>query len=603
MTGFTDSRREFLLKTLSLALASGLCACRSVGRQRRELTRSRDRIGGEDAHVIIEEGIVVVDGRKAHATTVNASVPGPLVRLQEGEDAVLSVTNLLDEDSSIHWHGLILPANMDGVPGVSFAGIKPGETFTHRFPVRQSGTYWYHSHSGLQEQTGVFGALIIEPTVPEPYAYDRDYVVLLSDWTFEDPHKILARLKKQSGYYNFQKRTLGELVHDASRDGLGTALAERMAWAKTRMDPTDIADITGHTYTYLMNGRSPGDNWTGLFQPGERIRLRFINAAAASYFDVRIPGLEMVVVQADGQNVQPIAVDEFRIAIAETLDVIVQPTADRAFTVFAEAMDRSGYARGTLAPSADMQAAVPPRRPRPLLTVADMGMGGMSMGDMGSGPGMEHGMAGRAPTPEMPAGHPGSGPHRESAMGKSSNEGVMHGPDHHGAGNSMVAMMSKSRLHEPGVGLEDAGHRVLVYGDLRGLQQIEDDRLPAREIELHLTGNMERYMWSFDGKKFSEVDGPIRFVYGERLRLTLVNDTMMNHPIHLHGMWMELDVGAGRYNPRKHTVNVKPAERLSVNITADAPGNWAFHCHILYHMEMGMFRVVSVTDADQEESQ
>ena len=602
MTGSTDSRREFLSKALSIALASGLYGCRSVGRQRRELTRSRDRVGDEDAHVAIENGTIVVDGREARATTVNTSVPGPLVRLQEGEDAVLSVTNLLDEDSSIHWHGLILPADMDGVPGVSFAGIKPGETFTHRFPVRQSGTYWYHSHSGLQEQTGVFGALIIDPATPEPYAYDRDYVILLSDWTFEDPHKILARLKKQSGYYNFQKRTLGDLVHDASRDGLSTALADRMAWAKMRMDPTDIADITGHTYTYLMNGLSPGDNWTGLFQAGERIRLRFINAAAASYFDVRIPGLEMVVVQADGQNVQPIAVDEFRIAIAETLDVIVQPTADRAFTVFAEAMDRSGYARGTLAPSADMQAAVPPRRPRPLLTMADMGMGGMSMSDMGSGPGMEHGMAERAQTPEMPSGHPDSGPHRESTMGKNSSEGVMHGPDHHGAGNSMVAMMSKSRLHEPGIGLEDAGHRVLVYGDLRGLQQIEDERLPAREIELHLTGNMERYMWSFDGKKFSEVDGPIRFVYGERLRLTLVNDTMMNHPIHLHGMWMELDVGAGRYNPRKHTVNVKPAERLSVNITADAPGNWAFHCHILYHMEMGMFRVVSVTDADQEES-
>ena len=592
-----DSRREFLSRGLAFALASGLYSCRSENRKQVELTGARNRIGDEDAHVVIENGVVLIDGREVVTTTVNASIPGPLVRLQQGEDAVLSVTNLLNEDSSIHWHGLILPADMDGVPGVSFAGISAGDTFTHRFPVRQAGTYWYHSHSGLQEQTGVFGPMIIDPAEPDPYAYDRDFVVMLSDWTFENPHTILARLKKQSGYYNFQKRTLADLLDEADQKGLGATLAERMAWAKMRMDPTDIADITGHTYTYLMNGMSPADNWSELFQPGERIRLRFINAAAASYFDVRIPGLEMVVVAADGQNIQPIAVDEFRIAIAETIDVIVSPTADRAFTIFAEAMDRSGYARGTLAPRMGMQAAVPSRRERPLLTMADMGMG-----KMGHGAGMQEEMVESAGAEGMHAGHLNSDQERQTAMSMNSGDEKMHGPDHHGMGNSMVAMASKSRLHEPGIGLEDAGHRVLVYGDLRGLQQVEDERLPAREIELHLTGNMERYMWSFDGKKFSEVEGPISFVYGERLRLTLVNDTMMNHPIHLHGMWMELDVGAGRYNPRKHTVNVKPAERLSVNITADAPGNWAFHCHILYHMEMGMFRVVSVTDAEQEES-
>lgn len=601
MTHWSATRRSFLRNTLALAIAAGSYGCRSVGRSRLHLSRARERIGNEDAHVVIEYSTLIIDGREAEVTALNASVPGPLVRLREGDDAVLSVTNLLDEDSSIHWHGLLLPAGMDGVPGVSYAGIQPGETFTHRFPVRQSGTYWYHSHSGLQEQTGVFGPLIIDPASSDPYEYDLDYVITLSDWTFEDPHKILARLKKQSGYYNFQKRTLGDLIHDASQDGLGNALADRMEWAKMRMDPTDIADITGHTYTYLLNGLSPADNWTGLFRPGDRIRLRFINAAAASYFDVHIPGLEMTVVQADGQNVEPVTVDEFRIAIAETLDVIVQPTVDSAFTVFAEAMDRSGYARGTLAPMAGMQAEVPTRRPRPLLTMADMGMGGMGgMGDMNEMPGMDHGT--QRP-PEMPSEHDLHGrPDMEAmpSMSEDPGDGVKHGPDHHGPGNSMVAMMSKSRLHEPGVGLEDAGHRVLVYGDLRSLDRNVDERAPAREIELHLTGNMERYMWSFDGKKFSEVDGPILFEYGERLRLTLVNDTMMNHPIHLHGMWMELDVGAGIYNPRKHTVNVKPAERLSVNITADAPGNWAFHCHILYHMEMGMFRVVSVVGAGSE---
>lgn len=536
-----------------------------------------------------------IAGRAAAAMTINGSLPGPLVRMQEGQTVTLNVTNQLEEDTSIHWHGILLPANMDGVPGVSFGGIKPGETFTYRYPVTQSGTYWYHSHSGLQEPSGVYGPLIIDPQDPDPIVYDRDYVVLLSDWTFEDPYRVAARLKKQGGYYNFQKQTVQDFMHEGAEQGWWPTVANRLAWGRMRMDPTDIADVTGYTYTYLLNGLPPGANWTALFRPGERIRLRFINSAAMTYFDIRIPGLKMTVVQADGQNVQPVTVDEFRIAVAETYDVIVEPQEERAYTLFAENIDRSGYARGTLAPRQGMAAPLPERRSRPLLTMADMGMDGMKGMDMkgvdrvsANRGGMSHHMHGMDMSSDSMQKSP------------SLNTSVMHGPDDHGPGNSMVAMMSRSRLNEPGIGLENTGTRVLVYSDLRSLTPGADRRAPDREIELHLTGNMERYMWSFDGKKFSEVDGLIPFHYGERLRLTMVNDTMMDHPIHLHGMWMELDNGAGLHKPKKHTINVKPAERLSVEITVDALGKWAFHCHLVYHMEMGMFRIVAVTQQQKE---
>ncbi len=533
----------------------------------------------------------------ARATAINGSVPGPLLRFREGDTATLRVTNELDEDTSIHWHGILLPPHMDGVPGVSFDGIPAGETFTYQFELGQSGTYWYHSHSGFQEQTGVYGPLIIDPADSDPVEYDREYVVVLGDWTFADPNGILAKLKKMGGYYNFQRRTVGDFFSDTGDRGLGAATSERLRWGAMRMDATDIADVTGHTYTYLINGMPPTANWTGLFVPGERVRLRFINAGAATYFDVRIPGLDMTVVQADGQNVQPVTVDEFRIAIAETYDVIVRPTEDRAYTLFAETMDRSGYASGTLAPQEGMSAPLPERRPRPVRTMADMGM------DMS---GMEMDMSSAAmETSEEAAAHAGHampmpGMEEDASMGPSS-EPVAHGPDRHGPGNSSVAEMSRSRLHEPGVGLEDAEHRVLLYTDLKGVNPIHDHREPGREVELHLTGNMERYMWSFDGKKFSQAKTPIEFEYGERLRLTFVNDTMMEHPIHLHGMWMELENGAGMHRPRKHTVNVKPAERLSVLVTADALGKWAMHCHILYHMDSGMFRVVEVVDRAVQE--
>ncbi len=559
----------------------------------------------------IRRATIDLGGIAASAVAINGTVPGPLLRFREGEEAVIRVANHLAEDTSIHWHGLILPADMDGVPGVSFGGIKPGETFACRFPIRQSGTYWYHSHSGFQEQLGVFGPLVIDPVEPAPYACEREYIVILSDWTFTDPHLIYSRLKKQSNYYNHQRRTVPDFFRDAQRDGWKEAFATRREWARMRMDPTDISDLTAATFTYLINGRPPAANWTGLFQPGERVRLRFINASAATYFDVRIPGLPMTVVQADGNDVQPVTVDEFRIAIAETYDVIINPTEDRAFTLFAETMDRSGYAAGTLAPRAGMTAPLPPRRKRPLRTMADMGMehGGSDMADMETSNSKKDAHAGHttasAPAPAA-ADHSAHGGARaampdmpgtpSTEMPSAASPGtVTHGPDKHGAGNSMVAMSPRSRLHEPGAGLEDAGHRVLVYTDLRSLHPRPDVRPPDREIELHLTGNMERYIWGMDGKTFSEAPAPIAFKLGERVRLTFINDTMMDHPMHLHGMWSEPDNGAGAYRPKKHTIGVKPGERLSLDINADAPGFWAMHCHILYHMEAGMFRVVSVS--------
>jgi CopA family copper-resistance protein len=545
----------------------------------------------EPIDLVIAEQKITFDGRSGTAMTINGTLPGPVIRLREGEEAVIRVTNKLREISSIHWHGLIVPMDMDGVPGVSFAGIKPGETFTYRFPVKQSGTYWYHSHSGGQELLGVYGPMIIEPAEPQPFKYDRDYVVMLSDWSFESPARIISNLKSLGNYYNRQRRTVGEFFRDASNKGLLVALSDWEAWSKMRMDPTDLADVTDVTLHYLMNGLSPATNWTGIFKPGERVRLRFINAGASTYFDVRIPGLKLTVVEADGQYIQPVDVDEFRISPAETYDVVVEPQEDKAYTIFAETMDRSGYARGTLAPRDGLLGAIPTRRHRPTLTMKDMGMDMPSM-DM---PAMD--VTRDAPKTDSHANMPGM--NMAAASSTSAIPGskpIPHARDRHGKGNQTVPMTTQARLDDPGIGLGNDSRRVLVYTDLKRLTMREDMREPEREVELHLTGNMERFMWSFDGKKYSEAKTPIPFRYGERLRLTFVNDTMMAHPLHLHGMWMELENGNGHFIPRKHTVNVKPAERVSVAITADAPGRWAFHCHLLLHMEMGMFRVIEVSD-------
>jgi CopA family copper-resistance protein len=525
----------------------------------------------------LEIGALPVDftGRRRMATVVNGQLPAPLLRFRQGDTVTLRVRNSLAVPGSIHWHGIVLPADMDGVPGLSFMGIPPGESYLYRFTLNQAGTYWYHSHSRFQEQTGLYGPIVIEPRGGERHRTERDYVVMLTDWTDSDPEHIFATLKKQGNYYNFGQRTVGDFVRDAQNRGVGAALDERAMWNQMRMDPADLADVSGYAYTYLMNGTAPAGNWTGLFKDGERVRLRFINGSSMSFFDVRIPGLKMTVVAADGQDVEPVSVDEFRIGTAETYDVIVSPSGDRAWTIFAQSMDRSGYARGMLAPHAGMQADVPHLDPRPLLSMGDM-MGDMSgMHAMGSMAGMDHG-----PMPGMDHSAPGataSPAHRATELG---------------FGVDSRVDTPRRNLDDAGIGLRNNGRRVLTYHDLHSLDAPISPET-GRDIQLHLTGNMNRYMWSFDGQKFSDAE-PLRLNHGERVRIVLVNDTMMTHPIHLHGMWSELENPAGEFQVRKHTVVVQPAQQVSYRVSADALGRWAYHCHLLYHMEAGMFREVIV---------
>ncbi len=583
-------------------------------------------LSGTEYDLTVGKKRVMIDGKPGNGIVVNDQLPAPLLRWKEGDDITLRVKNNLDVDTSIHWHGILLPFQMDGVPGVTFPGIKPGETFTYKFPLMQAGTYWYHSHSGLQEQSGHYGPIVIEPKDGYPQEFDREYVMVLSDWTFENPHRLFDKLKKMGHGFNFQQRDLAEFIADVRKNGLGATIADRNMWGAMRMTPTDLSDVTGASYTYLINGHGPEDNWTGLFNPGEKIRLRIINASAMTIFNVRIPGLPMTVVQADGLDVKPVETDEFQMGVAETYDVIVEPD-NRAYTFMCESIERAGYVRATLAPRAGMTADVPALRERPKLTMKDMG--GMDHGDMDHGSmdhgtmemgEMDHAAMGHTmpePEPEMDhsqmdhaaMGHMMQEPEPEmdhsqmdhAAMGhdmSAMNNGEMQAHNHvknYGVVNT--AMAPVSRLNEPGIGLENVPHRALTYMDLEALTMNPDMRAPEREIELHLTSNMERYMWSFDGVKFSEVKDNIYFKKDERLRLTMVNDTMMPHPIHLHGMFFDVvTVDGSHFKPRKHTIIVKPGEKLSVDITADAIGDWAFHCHLMYHMHAGMFRVVSVRE-------
>jgi CopA family copper-resistance protein len=595
--------------------------------------KTADRTGsqtlrGTELDLSIGAQAVNFTGSPAMATAINGSVPAPILRWREGDRVTLRVTNLLPETSSIHWHGIILPAPMDGVPGISYDGIRSGETFVYQFDVTQAGTYWYHSHSGFQEQTGLYGAIVIDPREKDPVAYDRDYVVMLSDWTDEDPTSVYAKLKKLSHYYNFNERTLGDLFRDIGEKGLGGTWNDRRMWNQMRMSDRDLSDVTGYTYTFLMNGQTPAEGWMGLFLRGERVRLRFINAAAMTFFDVRIPGLKMTVVAADGQDIEPVTVDEFRIGVAETFDVIVEPKDDRAYSVFAQAIDRSGYARGTLTPDASLTAPVPEMDPLPILTHMDMGMGmdhsgghaghdmsamdhsqhqmggGQTMDhsqhQMGGGQTMDHSQHQMGGGQAMDhSGHDmGGGGVSQPAMGSGragygSNRPIVHAETEYGPHVDMRADGAQYRLEDPGVGLRNNERRVLTYADLRNLHPTPDPREPGREIQLHLTGNMSRYMWSINGVKFADAE-PVRLKYGERVRITLVNDTMMNHPIHLHGMWSDLETGDGERIPRKHTIVVQPGAKISYLVTANAVGGWAYHCHLLYHM-LGMFRKVVVS--------
>ncbi len=583
---FTDSsRRQFVQAlgfgagALSMALSPRLFAA-DIGMG---MPKTPDILSGTDFDLTIGNTPMAFTGRMRPTTSVNGSVPAPTLRWREGTTVTLRVHNRLPVTSSIHWHGVLLPFQMDGVPGISFPGIAPGETFTAQFPVKQSGTYWYHSHSRFQEQTGLYGAIVIDPAEPDPVRADRDHVVLLSDWTDQDPEHVYSTLKRMSDYYNYQLPDAAKFMDDVHAQGISVALAKRRMWNQMRMNPTDLGDVSGATYTYLVNGASPAANWTGIAKAGERVRLRLINSSSSTFFDVRIPGLKMTVVSADGQRVEPVTVEEIRLGVAETYDVIVEPSDDRAYTLFAQSMDRSGYARATLSPRAGMQADVPPMDPKTWLTMTDMGMGEMMMG-------MDPKMS-----MDMPMDH--------GAMDMKGMSGSMAMGD--GQGMSMKGMNSRDpavdmrvmhpdrKLNDPGPRLRGNGRHVLTYADLHTVGGSNDKRGATREIQLRLTGNMQRFLWGFDGKKFSEAE-PVHFDHGERLRIVLSNDTMMAHPIHLHGMFGELEAQNGDVLVRKHTFVVQPGKQLSYLVTADNPGQWAYHCHLLYHMEAGMFREVVV---------
>ncbi len=523
-------------------------------------------------------------GHTRSAITVNQSLPAPTLRWREGDTVGVRVRNALaDQATSVHWHGLLLPANMDGVPGMSFDGIAPGQEYHYRFALRQSGTYWYHSHSMFQEQSGLYGAIVIDPLTPPPYRHDREHVVLLSDWTDLDPAALFRRLKQMPSHDNYAQRTVVDFLRNARDDGLRATLADRGMWGRMRMTPTDLSDVNANTYTYLLNGVAPAGNWTGLFKPGEKVLLRFINGSSMTYFDIRIPGLRMTVVAADGQYVHPVSVDELRIAAAETFDVIVEPLGQDAFTLFAQDMGRTGFASGTLAVQHGLQAPIPALDRRAILT----------MQDMGHGDGTHHALPAMHGAPGMLAAH---GTH---TMHSHDDAQAHDKAPHHPAsetGNPLIDMRSNAtapRLDDPGVGLRDNGRRVLCYADLHSVFEDPDGREPARDIELHLTGHMEKFAWSFDGIAFASAQ-PLRLQYGERLRIVLVNDTMMQHPIHLHGMWSDLEDAHGNFQVRKHTIDMPPGTRRTYRVRADALGRWAYHCHLLYHMEAGMMREVRV---------
>jgi len=576
-------RRTFV-KGLAVASFMGLAATDIEAKTVQKNLNNSNILTGNEFYLDIDYTPVNITGKQAVATTINGQIPGPILVWQEGETVTLHVTNHLKKTSSIHWHGIILPTDMDGVPGLSFDGIPPGETFTYRFKVKQHGTFWYHSHSGFQEQTGLYGTIVIKPKRKEPFTYDKDYIVQLSDWSDENPTTMYKKLKQMSDYYNFSQRTVGTFFDEVKEKGFSNAFAERKMWNSMRMSDRDISDITGYTYTLLMNGQNPTTQFKALFKKGEKIRLRFVNSAAMTFFDIRIPGLKMRVVAADGNHIKPVSVDEFRIGVAETYDVIVEPKSHKAYAIFAQSIDRSGYAMGSLTPSTSMLATPPSMDPVPQLSMVDMGMdmGAMSHKN-GSGMKCSSGMA-------MPA-KKAMKKYKFQAM-EDQKYPVTKLPMARGVQTTMMAMSPKYRLDDPGVGLRNNGRKVLTYADLKNRYSTSRHKKPDREIILHLTGNMERYMWSINGIKYADSQ-PLVFHYGERIRITFINDTMMNHPMHLHGMWSDLETGDDNHLVRKHTIIVQPGAKISYRVTVDARGLWAYHCHMLYHMA-GMFRKVVV---------
>jgi CopA family copper-resistance protein len=589
-TTHTLPRRRFLQGAAGMAamLAWPLGANAVVKAPHRALPLASSRVDTQ-FELTLARTQVNFTGTPASAITLNGTLPGPLLRMQEGREVTIALTNRLDEVTAAHWHGLKVPNNMDGVPGVTFPGIKPGETFQYRFPLRQSGTYWYHSHAILQEPAGFYAPLIIDPQGREPFGYDRDYVVMLSEWIDTPPEKVLANLKKIDGYYNDRRQTLPELYADLKaartpqeRESIWN---ERRAWARMRMDPTDATD-GGRQWQFLVHGQRIEDNWTALFKPGERIRLRLINASAMNFFDVSIPGLELTVVQADGQNVRPVKVRELRMGNGETYDVIVQPTERKAYTLFAATSGRIGFARGTLAPELGMEGEIPPMGSRPVRTMAEMA------GAHGGGHGTAPATQPVAATVDPHAGHgavpatPAPAPADPHAM-----HGGMEGmPMQRGMpGMGGVPTGGAQATDSLADGLKDR----LAYADLEALTPMRLPAAPAKKIDMRLTGDMNRYIWSINDKKLSQATF-FEARVGERLEIRLINETMMEHPMHMHGAFFVVDNGKGERAPLKHTVIVKPGETITVHTSFDEPGPWVFHCHLFYHAAAGMVQAIVV---------
>lgn len=558
------NRRRFLTGSSTLLGASMLSTLPTMANS--ALTKSQNVVVNSDRadHIVpiltgnefdlyVSEKMITVNGKSSMATLINDSLPAPTLKMQEGDTVTIRVHNQLNESTSIHWHGLLVPFEMDGVPGISFDGIPAGSTFTYKFKLTQSGTYWYHSHTGFQEQTGMRGAIVIEPKGRERYPIEEDHVILLSDWTHRDPHNLLKLLKQRADFDNYHLPDFKKLLSDIAETDLKTAFDKRKSWNQMRMMPTDFTDLSGeNTFTYLINGKTTAANWTQLVKAGQPVKLRFINGSAQTIFDVRIPGLKMKVVATDGIDVSPVDIDDFRIGVAETYDVIVTPTKD-AHTIFAQNIDRSGYVATTLATKKGARPAIPAMDKIEWLTMADM------MGAMGS-----------------------------------NGYNAKHAKTEYDFKSDMRVDSPRMNLDDPGINLRNIDRKVLNYSQLRsvGDEIMAEQRKPTREIEIHLTGNMERYIWALDGVMFKDA-APVNIKPGERVRITLVNDTMMNHPMHLHGMWSDLRMPSGEFQVRKHTIMVQPAQKISFDVTGEA-GRWAWHCHLLYHMEAGMFREVAV---------
>jgi CopA family copper-resistance protein len=576
----------------------------------------------------IAEQTVNITGKPVERITVNGKFVAPLLEFEEGDEAVIRVHNKLkNQDSSIHWHGLLLPGIMDGVPGFNkFNGIAPNKTYEYKFKVRQNGTYWYHSHSKGQEQDGLYGAFVIYPKDKTPLTAaektDKDYVVLLSDFHNSTSDQIMKNLKKEADYYQNRRETVFDVLKQVKRDGLKATWQDRSMWNQMRMLKTDMSDVTG--YTFLMNGKTPQQNWTGNFKAGEKVRLRFINASAMSFFDVRIPNLKMTVVSADGQPVKPVPVDEFRIGTAETYDVIVEPKQAH-YQIEAESIDRTGFSVGTLheeSSPAVKQIEMPKSRPRALLTMEDMGMShdmssmkdmnhdmssmkGMDH-DMSSMKGMDHDMSSMKDMNHDMSSMKGMNHDMSSMKGMDHDMSSMKGMDHDMPMNSATVKAASDKNDNTVFGWANAstpeGNKALQYSDLQSLDPQKDTRAAEREIEIRLGGNMERYIWTINGKKFNEAD-PLVVKYGERIRLKFVNDSMMAHPMHLHGMFMQLENGQDPSNmPNKHTVIVPPGKTITTLLTADELGEWAIHCHLLYHMSAGMMNKLIVAQVEDGNS-